>query len=543
MATEQDLREIERAFCQPASWKTFGPFASVLTALPKIDGRSPLRVCSGDDEARMAKLGYTTAWTDTVTITFTSKFLESLTRLGVTYVLAHENGHIALKHGARRRGRQPLQWNFATDNRINDMLNLHIMPLLIKGNKQFEPSMLMVKKTMRGIGFTPDTRHWLEYFRENTEEEIYYLLDDELKKRRNDVQNGTGKSKGKSKPGSGKGGGGGDGSGSLEDYDFDLESMDDHIDSALDLRRQLEDEFGEDGKSQADRMDLPKDEAEQKHYEQVAESAVTTARQRSKTSNRGIGGPIDRFVDDAIEIDIRAKSKYNFKLWGSNELFDAQQGSYVEDRDVPDDISLWSRIPELRDLMGMGEVFRPEIIKKKRQARALGVLDTSGSMGEDDLKYASIELYAMFSDNDLELTIVSADTESRFRMVLGPDSIFPIPMRISGGGGTDMLTPVVQEICSADKPYDMIFVLTDGGFRSYSYDELKAHITKIDPSKVSEIPPIAYVITTPYFEDPSLNKNALTFPAGRCKVFCLTDPETKHVSSDIEISSETISMG
>lgn len=539
MATEQDLREIERAFCQPASWRTFGPFASVLTALPKIDGKSPIRICSGEDEVRMNKLGYTTAWTDTVTITFTSKFLASMTRLGVTYVLAHENGHIALKHGARRRGRQPMQWNLATDNRINDMLNLHIMPMLMKGNKTFEPSMLMEKKTMRGIGFTPDTRHWLEYFRENTEEEIYYLLDDELKKRRNDGKGNSGGGKGKGK---GPGGSGG-GSGGLGGYDFDMESMDDHIDSALDLRRRLEEEFGEEGKKQADEMDLPKNEQEQKHYEQVAENAVTTARQRSRTANKGIGGPIDRYVDDAIEIDRNAKSKYNFKLWGSNELFDAQQGSYVEDRDIPDDISLWSRIPELRNLMGMGEVFRPEIVRRKRQARALGVIDTSGSMGEADLRYASIELHSMFCDNDLELTIVSADTESRARMVIGPDSPFPIPLKISGGGGTDMLTPLVQEIAAADKPYDMIFVLTDGGFYSYSFDELKAQIAKIDPAKVNDIPPIAYVITTPHYEDPTLNKNALTFPPGRCKVFCLTDPEVKKVSSDVEINAESITMG
>ena len=124
MATEQDLRKLERAFSQPAAWAYTGTLGSLIATLPRVGGQSPLKVISGREEEMMNQIGFDTAWTDSVSITFTSKFLDNLTDLGLAFVLLHECGHIGFKHHGRRRSRNPKTWNIAGDIKINDTLAL-----------------------------------------------------------------------------------------------------------------------------------------------------------------------------------------------------------------------------------------------------------------------------------------------------------------------------------------------------------------------------------------------------------------------------------
>ena len=165
-------------------------------------------------------------------------------------------------------------------------------------------------------------------------------------------------------------------------------------------------------------------------------------------------------------------------------------------------------------------------------------------MSEEDIKLSMTELKGMCENNRIRMTFVSADTESRDRIVFEPEDLleFPTSMPIKGRGGTDMLTPVVQEICAADKPYDVCVLFTDGYFYAYDYKVLCDAVKEVDPMKVQTIPPLSYVITTDYYNNPELNAAARTFPEGRCKVFGIMDPLLRGSAPEIQVSSEGVSM-
>jgi len=547
MATEQDLRKLERAFSQPAAWKFTGTLGSLIATLPRVGGQSPLRVCEGREEEMMNGLGYSTAWTDGVSITFTSKFLNNLTDLGLAFVLLHECGHIAFKHMSRRRSRDPHTWNLAGDIKINDTLARMVIPNFLRG-KVFDPSLMFVNKKPLGIGFTKDTEKWFDDFRPYLEEEIHYLLEEEQRRvRMEETQKGGqgNKQKGKS---SGGPGGPGSKSGAAEGFDFDKaqdDAFDDHIESGLDLRRQLEEKYGEEGKAMADGMNLPETEAAQDTVNQAAAKALTTARQLSRNTNKSIGGHVDNAIEEAIEVDRQAKARYNWAFDITGATQEAMLGHWRENIDQPDELSQWSRIPELGAMMGLGEIFRPDMYRKIGTGNILVIMDTSGSMSQEDIKLSLTELRGMCENNRIRMTFVSADTKSRDRIILEPEDLldFPTSMPIKGRGGTDMLTPVVQEICDAEKPYDVCVLFTDGYFSAYDYETLIKEIKDIDALKVNTIPPLVYVITTDYYNNPELNAAAKTFPEGRARVYGIIDPIIRGSTPEISITEEGVTLG
>lgn len=566
MATESDLRKLEQAFSQPSAWRYTGALGSLFATLPRIGGKSPLRVIGGRDEEMMNAVGFDTAWTDGITITFTSKFLSKLTTLGLAFVMLHEAGHIAYKHHSRRRSRDPESWNIAGDIKINDNIVRLIIPQLMENNEKlkgrpFSAEMMFTDKKPLGIGFTNGSKTWLDDFRPFMEEEIYFLLEEEKRKQRMQNNQGGGGQKpgqGQGKGGKGKGqgqgsgGSGGQGNDPSDGFDFDEAdngAFDDHMDSGLDLRRQLEEEFGEEGKALADAMDLAETEEMEAQMDQMTQKASVLARQMSRTANRsgqkGIGSHIDDSIEEAVEIDRNAKGKYSWSFETLNTVQDALMGHYREKRDIPDELSEWSRIPALSELMGVGEIFRADLRRVAGMARILVVLDTSGSMSDDDITMALTEMKSMCEGNQLEITFVSADTTSRDRIVFTPDDLleFPTHIPIKGRGGTDMLTPLAQEIAEAEHQFDIAVVLTDGYFDSYTHEELTAKIRSYNESKVANIPPIAFVITTDHFDSPKLNADARTFPNESCKVFGLTDPELRARSAQISVNPESISIG
>ncbi len=539
MATEVELRQIEKAFSQPATWKMTGTLGALLASLPRIGGKSPIRYIDGKEEEMMNKLGYTTAWTDFNTITFTSKFLNKLTKIGVAFILLHELGHIAFKHKSRMRGRNPDIWNIAGDIKINDAIVRHIMPNFLKTEKEFHAGVLFNNTKPMGLGFTTDTATWLDKYREYIEEEIYYLMEEDLRSQREQEQKkGNGKGNGRS------GGGGGGG------FDLDqakADAFDDHMDSGLELRKKLEEEFGDEGKQLADSMDLAESAEQQKEKEAAASKSLNNAKQLSKTANKGnkqIGSHIDDFIEQAIEIDRTAQAKYQWKFEVSGIMQDANIGPYIEDLDLADELSEWSKIPELRDQMGLGEIYRADLVRKSCTANLLHIQDTSGSMSDEDIKLSLVEEKEIATNSRLDLTFVSADTVARDKIVFTADDLleFPTSLPIKGRGGTDMFTPLVEEIVSNEKAYDLALIFTDGYFTPFTSQELITAIAKKDPLKVAFIPPIAFVITTDYYDNPELNKAAATFQQGKCKVYGLLDPLARTRSNEITISNGSIGM-
>ena len=105
-----------------------------------------------------------------------------------------------------------------------------------------------------------------------------------------------------------------------------------------------------------------------------------------------------------------------------------------------------------------------------------------------------------------------------------------------------MLTPVVQEICAAERPYDIIVLFTDGYFYAYDYAKLVEEINKVDTLKAQQIPPLAYVITTDYYNNPELNAAARTSPEGRCKVYGIIDPLLRGSTPEITVTNEGMAI-
>jgi predicted metal-dependent peptidase len=66
--------------------------------------------------------GLGTAATDMVSIAYDPDWFDSLPLDEIVGVLAHEVLHIALKHGLRRQGRDPVVWNMACDYAVNLIL-------------------------------------------------------------------------------------------------------------------------------------------------------------------------------------------------------------------------------------------------------------------------------------------------------------------------------------------------------------------------------------------------------------------------------------
>ena len=86
-------------------------------------------------------------------------------------------------------------------------------------------------------------------------------------------------------------------------------------------------------------------------------------------------------------------------------------GHWRENIDAPDELSQWSRIPELSAVMGVGEIFRPDMYRKMGMGNVLVVQDTSGSMSQEDIKLSMTELKGMCENNRIRMTFVSADTD------------------------------------------------------------------------------------------------------------------------------------
>lgn len=541
-ATPEDLEKYVKALSYPSSWKTTGTFGAIIASLPRIGGNPPVRVISGREEEMLNAVGISTAFTTGLSIAFTEKFLRTLTPMGLVFVLLHECGHVAFRHMQRRRGRDPFLWNIIGDIQINRVLLHHIMPALAKTG-HITGDLLFVDDAL-GIGLTPDTERWMEKYGDMTEEEIYYTMEEELtqklkeQKKQKNQQNQNGQGQSGSGGGSGQGGGKGNsgrqpqkrqGSSVGDSPEAGLnDAFDDHVVDPNDLRKKLEEQFGEEGKKLAQEMGLPMDNEQAKELADATKSLAARARGLSSSANRdgkGIGSHVDSFVDDAVRIDENAQAKLNWEFDIQGLIYDAMVGMWTEDDRYPDEMSEWSQIPELREEMGIAEMYRPDLRRKGKVANVVVIMDTSGSVSVDEMKMFLTEIRSMLSASKMDLVVVCADTCVRNRAVFSHDDLteFPLAFPISGGGGTDMCTPLAQELADAQRPIDVAVVFSDGGFYAFTKDDLLKVMTQVNPNASLNVPPIVMVNSNPHFDSRSLNDAARTFGDGMFKQYVLRE--------------------
>lgn len=103
-----------------------------------------------------------------------------------------------------------------------------------------------------------------------------------------------------------------------------------------------------------------------------------------------------------------------------------------------------------------GDLIRPSMIG--HQPRVTAVVDTSGSMSQDDLTAALSEVQGVINATGSELRVLACDTEAADG-IQEVRHVGEIVMR--GGGGTDMTAGIATALSNPPTPH-LIIVLTDG---------------------------------------------------------------------------------
>jgi predicted metal-dependent peptidase len=94
-------------------------------------------------------------------------------------------------------------------------------------------------------------------------------------------------------------------------------------------------------------------------------------------------------------------------------------------------------------------------------ARIACVVDTSGSMGGDELGQAVGEVCGVLADFKIPITVIPCDAAAYAPILVSKPSDYVKLQKLSGGGGTDMIVGIEAALALRPKP-DTILVLTDG---------------------------------------------------------------------------------
>ncbi len=457
---------------------------------------------------------------------FSANFLEELKSDGhdsVVFVALHELMHISLLHSYRLKDINPRLANRAMDYVINTRLRIGHEPggeaeeyrKEVSGGQSNERQIahFSVGKSVRqGLGFEPGD---LKKFGRLSEEDVARLLMNEPQQEQPNSGCGKGSSgSGKPQPGSpsagsgkgqsdpsasggGKGkpsdpsGGGGWGDG--DDGQSDKILTEDELREIFDeLDLHIVDENGK-KKALADLLDLAQtqEQADQKSKQTALEVGAKLSESQRAYRDAGIkqhGGHIDGFVSEVLS-DI-GRPQMSFKV-GLRHIMGAagKRAGFVDDVPSP----LYYVDPS--DMNMAQSIYLGSSIPQKRTGDVLVLVDTSGSMSEDEIKEAIAELFAVANAemDDVRIILKWADTTIRGTEILKGHQIAGRSSWNPGGqGGTDfvrcindaMRDPIVMESQKRGKLAGLLY-FSDLGAHAPSREEL--------PSKM---PPMAYVATS-----------------------------------------------
>jgi predicted metal-dependent peptidase len=94
-------------------------------------------------------------------------------------------------------------------------------------------------------------------------------------------------------------------------------------------------------------------------------------------------------------------------------------------------------------------------------ARIACVVDTSGSMGPDEIGQAVGEVCQVLAAFKIPITVIPCDTQAYEPIVVSNPSDYVKLQKLKGGGGTDMIVGIEAALALRPKP-DSILILTDG---------------------------------------------------------------------------------
>ena len=492
-----------------------------------------------------------------------NEMMNKLSTLGTFFAVSHELAHFVFLHFNRRQKRDPVLWNIYGDKQINQVLTKTIIPAVHNKMKK-GPTAATSLDLNNGyalfrskddfvpfVGFTPDTKNWFTSYADTPEEHLYEVMRNEAfsKTVRHDFDKRQNGMSGQNSQGSGNGNGSGQSTSPLmpqpENLDYDSSSaadVDNHMQDSVDIRNELENKYGEAGRQLADKMGLPKTKEEL----EKTRNKVRTMVERSVEEARSSRAAFDGYVSEAFSRDTDSRAQAKFNLTVSNIFKKAKRDSNIWDRTgEPNYISRLSRYGNSHEFLRFkGKIDIPEEEQVSPNLRILTILDTSGSVMQEEItKNYLNEIRNLVLAYDSTLVVVAADTESRGApLVINRDNIDEYEengFTLGGGGGTDMLRPLAQELAQAEEPYSMAVVLSDGGDYAFTKEELSERIREFSDRKKypnghtpQALPYIAYLNTRPMF-DPEANTKFATFPKNSFGLFTLNTGEDVVINATV----------
>ena len=342
-----------------------------------------------------------TTATDARFFYYNPAYIGRLTLDQTQFVLAHEAMHCALSHFNRRNHRQKHRWDVACDYAVNMILDEERMP---------PPDEALMNATYRGL----------------TAEEIYPLLHEDPPEQTLDKHLFD-------DAGSGQGGEG-------EPQESDDQQGDDPGEENGDSEPNEQDGDTEAAEGQAEQgeqdspppgpMDL--DQLDEQWQGRLA-AAAQAARQAGKLSSS-----MQRLVDDLLA------PRLPWRALLARYMMNAARDDYSFQR------------TSRRE----GEAMMPRLYSQS--VRVAVVLDTSGSISDDELREFLSEIDALKAQVRAEVTLHACDDKLaeggpwRFAMW----ETLALPEGIQGGGGTDF-RPVFQWLDEAGIEPDLLVYFTD----------------------------------------------------------------------------------
>lgn len=358
-----------------------------------------------------------TTGTDARKLYYNPQWIDTLTTAEVQFALAHEALHCALGHFARRGHRVQRKWDLASDFAIN--------PLLM--DEGLKP---------------PLGAQVLDLYRGMAAEEIYPCIDDNLDNETFDDHawdgddGGQGGGGGEQSDAQGKGGG------------SDAEDID--PDAGGGTPRAKVGAGGTPNGELADNLDTPDGEQpndsgppppltakERESLQQQWQRHLAAAAQRARESGK-LSGNLARLTDAALA------PRVSWRAALAQYLSQASRDDYT-----------WLR-PSRRE----GDVIWPSL--RSHSGDIFVALDTSGSIGDDDLAQFVGELNAIKGTLPVRITLFACDAalHADTPWVCEPWDEFRLPQKFAGGGGT-AFAPVFDWIENNGGHPDALVYFTD----------------------------------------------------------------------------------
>jgi len=369
--------------------------------------------------------GNDTMCTDGKSIFFNSDFVNKLSFDEAVFVICHEILHIVLLSFARRNGKNPLLWNWATDYAIN---------LLLKESNIGKPPKWKDEKG-KECGVLLDDK-----YKDMAAEKIYDLLLEELKKKgKGKGQSGQGKGQGTPQPGSGTPQPGqGQGMPQPGDGDIDPNLENEDIQDATGEKGKPIDKVKDSG-TLSDKADKAAEKDINKEIKEtfpgdpeIKESTPGDLERKwkdkineSNRKNQGSGSAgIDRHLKGLTERQINWKSELKKFI---SDIFDKYGYKIPDRRSIYRDEYAWGGVDEESD-------FESAVI----------AVDTSGSIGDEELIKFGTEIKSLCVTRGVKkIFIVYCDASiPRDGVQIFTSKNFKIEkMRPKGGGGTSFVPP------------------------------------------------------------------------------------------------------